>query len=87
MDNIALPNVDALNEFLDILQARGVTNIDTARVYANSEERLGAAHADSRFAIDSKYPGGVSQEPSTPESLVSTLQQSLDLLQTDQVSL
>ncbi|KAJ5327424.1 Aldo/keto reductase subgroup [Penicillium brevicompactum] len=86
MDNIALPEVDALNEFLDILQARGVTNIDTARVYANSEERLGA-HADSRFAIDSKYPGGVSQEPSTPESLVSILQQSLDLLQTDQLDI
>ncbi|CAG8141153.1 unnamed protein product [Penicillium salamii] len=84
-DEGAFPTTEAINQFLDVLQARGVKSIDTARIYPDSEERLGNAHADSRFAIDSKYPGGFSPVPSTPESLVSTLKETLALLQTDQL--
>jgi aryl-alcohol dehydrogenase-like predicted oxidoreductase len=87
MDAVSYPTLDSINEVLDILHAKGVKSIDTARIYANSEELLGKVHAGSRFAIDSKLPGGFGTEPFTPETIVSTLKETLTLLQTDQVSL
>ena len=87
MDEVSYPTLESVNEVLDILLARDIKNIDTARIYANSEERLGSVHADSRFAIDSKLPGGFQLEPTTPETVASTLKKTLSLLQTDQVHL
>lgn len=84
-DKTSFPSTEAINEFLDVLQAKGVNTIDTARIYTGSEERLGTVHAESRFAIDSKYPGAFSPVASTPESLVSNLKETLELLQTKQV--
>lgn len=86
MDEVSYPTLESINEVLDVLQAKGIKTIDTAKLYNNSEELLGELHADSRFTIDSKYPGGFGPEPSTPESFVTTLNESLALLQTDQVS-
>ncbi|CAI7586711.1 unnamed protein product [Penicillium glandicola] len=85
MDEVAYPTLESINEVLDILHAKGIKIIDTAKLYKNSEELLGKLHADSRFIIDSKYPGGFSSEPSTPESFLASLDESLALLQTDQL--
>ena len=82
----AAPEPGYIDEALNILHEAGVKNIDTARIYQDSEELLGKAHAHSRFTIDTKYPGGLAPEPSSKESLVETLEESLKLLQTDQVS-
>lgn len=86
MDEVAYPTLESINEVLDILQSNGIKTIDTAKIYKNSEELLGKVHADSRFILDSKYPGGLSPVPSTPESLVTSLNESLAHLQTNQVS-
>lgn len=86
MDQAAYPTLESISEVLDILHDKGIKSIDTAKIYSNSEELLGKLHADSRFAIDSKFPGGFRPEPSTPESLVTSLNESLALLQTNQVS-
>ncbi|CAG7924564.1 unnamed protein product [Penicillium olsonii] len=86
-DKTSFPSTEAINEFLDVLQAKGVNTIDTARIYTGSEERLGTVHAESRFAIDSKYPGAFSPVASTPESLVSNLKETLELLQTKQLDI
>ncbi|CAI7588789.1 unnamed protein product [Penicillium crustosum] len=85
MDEVAYPTLESINEVLDILQSNDIKTIDTAKIYNNSEELLGKVHADSRFTIDSKYPGGFSPDPSTPESLVTSLNESLARLQTNQL--
>jgi aflatoxin B1 aldehyde reductase len=85
MDSDSYPTLESINKFLDILHAGGVKTIDTARIYLKSEELLGNVHASSRFAIDSKLPGGFWPEPSTPDTIVSILKETLTLLQTDQV--
>ncbi|KAJ5385022.1 Aldo/keto reductase subgroup [Penicillium concentricum] len=87
MDEVAYPTLESINEVLDILQANGINHIDTAKFYNNSEALLGKIHAESRFTIDSKYPGGFAPEPSTPESFVANLNQSLALLQTAQLDI
>jgi aflatoxin B1 aldehyde reductase len=89
IDEVAYPTLESIQEVLDILHEKGIKSIDTATIYAGSEKRLGELHAGSRFAIDSKYPGGFGPEPTTSaeESYVANLDKSLSLLQTDQVSL
>ncbi|KAI3152085.1 hypothetical protein CBS147325_1888 [Penicillium roqueforti] len=87
MDQAAYPTLESISEVLDILHDKGIKSIDTAKIYSNSEELLGKLHADSRFAIDSKFPGGFRPEPSTPESLVTSLNESLALLQTNQLDI
>ncbi|KGO77324.1 Aldo/keto reductase [Penicillium italicum] len=85
MDEVSYPTLESINEVLNILQAKGIKTLDTAKIYNNSEELLGKLHADSRFILDSKYPGGFSPEPSTPESFATALNESLARLQTDQL--
>ncbi|KGO41267.1 Aldo/keto reductase subgroup [Penicillium expansum] len=85
MDEVSYPTLESINEVFDILQAKGITTLDTAKIYNNSEEQLGKLHAESRFTIDSKYPGGFSPEPSTPESFNTILNESLAHLQTNQL--
>ncbi|KAJ5774193.1 hypothetical protein N7457_009089 [Penicillium paradoxum] len=85
MVEASYPTLESINTVLDILHDNGIKSIDTARIYANSEDRLGQVHAGSRFSIDSKHPGGFGPEPFTPESFVETLNTSLDLLQTEQL--
>ncbi|CAP94794.1 hypothetical protein E8E15_004183 [Penicillium rubens] len=85
VDKVSYPTLESIREVLNILHAKGIKNIDTAKRYGNSEELLGKLQAHSRFTIDSKFPGGAGPEPSTPESLVTSLNESLALLQTDQL--
>ncbi|OAQ95974.1 hypothetical protein LLEC1_02857 [Akanthomyces lecanii] len=44
-----------LESFLDILRAHGITTIDTAQAYGNSEAALGAVRAGERFTLDTKW--------------------------------
>ncbi|KAJ5854280.1 hypothetical protein N7534_006823 [Penicillium rubens] len=85
MDEESYPTLESINAALDILQANGVKTIDTARIYLNSEERLGLVNASSRFAIDTKHPGGFAPEANSQELIGSIANQSLNYLQTDQV--
>ncbi|CAG8898053.1 unnamed protein product [Penicillium egyptiacum] len=87
IDKASYPTLESISKILDILHAKGIKNIDTAKRYSDSEELLGKLHADSRFKIDSKFPAGLGAEPSTPESLVTSLNESLALLQTDQLDI
>ncbi|KAJ5582663.1 hypothetical protein N7535_001283 [Penicillium sp. DV-2018c] len=87
MNESAFPTNESVQEALDILHERGIKNIDTATIYAPSEKRLGDVHAEARFAIDTKYPGGFGPESDKPvsENLTGTLDTSLSLLQTAQL--
>ncbi|KAJ5895025.1 hypothetical protein N7495_006716 [Penicillium taxi] len=79
------PSLDYINEVLNLAASRGIKTIDTATIYGKSEELLGNVDAKSRFAIDTKYPGGFSPVPSTKESVLATVDQSLKQLKTDQI--
>ena len=54
----ALSTPDQLTEFLDVVRAHKVHELDTARVYndGKSEELLGAVPASKNFAISTKAP-------------------------------
>jgi aryl-alcohol dehydrogenase-like predicted oxidoreductase len=79
-DEESYPTLDSINTALDILQANGVKTIDIARIYKNSEERLGQVNASSRFAIDTKHPGGFAPEANSQELIGSIVSQSLNAL-------
>ncbi|KAK6083889.1 aldehyde reductase [Seiridium cupressi] len=71
---------------LNVLEEFGVDTIDTARIYASSEELIGKRGAADRFEIDTKHPGGFAQNtPATKENVIETAEVSLGLLKTDQV--
>ena len=55
----ALSTPEQVVEFLNVVKAHGVKELDTARVYnaGKSEELLGAAHAQKDFVISTKAPG------------------------------
>ncbi|KAL4915656.1 NADP-dependent oxidoreductase domain-containing protein [Aspergillus aurantiobrunneus] len=72
-------------EALSVLQAEGVTTIDTAAIYGESEQILGKLGAAKTHTIDTKYPGGFSPTPTTKELIIASADESLKKLQTDQV--
>jgi aryl-alcohol dehydrogenase-like predicted oxidoreductase len=54
----SFPDEESIEKAYKLLEEGGCDTIDTARLYGNSEERLGKAGAGKRFTIDSKTPGG-----------------------------
>lgn len=69
---------------LDAFHSRGYREIDTARNYGASEERLGDAGAASRFVIHSKVHSGTSGDHE-PQKIALSIGQSLDSLKTPSV--
>ncbi|EME49280.1 hypothetical protein DOTSEDRAFT_68148 [Dothistroma septosporum NZE10] len=51
-------DVNKLKQALDLLEKKGVKNIDTATLYGQSEQILGEAGAGQRFTLDTKVRGG-----------------------------
>lgn len=71
---------------LNVLHSEGIKKIDTARIYENSEKRLGDLGATKTFIVDTKHPGGF--VPETDENgVVKIAEISFQLLQTDQVDI
>lgn len=75
-----------VTEWLDLLKTTEVQTIDTALLYAPSEELLGNAGAANHFIIDTKSPGGFSGEPCTKETIIEHCKASLAKLNTAIVS-
>ncbi|GME24001.1 Aldo/keto reductase [Neofusicoccum parvum] len=75
-----------LQEFVRVLNDYRIKNIDTARIYDNSEKTLGEIGAPKSFIIDTKAPGFASKALSR-DSLISGLNESLSLLKTDKVDI
>lgn len=80
-----LSNED-LQAFVDVLNKNKIKNIDTARIYVNSEKRLGEIAAAKSFTIDTKAPGFFSGAL-TRTSITDGLTESLSLLKTDKVDI
>ncbi|EKG17414.1 Aldo/keto reductase [Macrophomina phaseolina MS6] len=77
---------EELQTVVDILNKNGIKNIDTARIYGDSEKRLGEIEAAKSFIIDTKAPGFVSGALSR-DSIINGINTSLSLLNTDKVDI
>ena len=70
----------SLESFLDILRAHGITTIDTAQAYGNSEDALGKVRAGERFTLDTKWspPSWTETTPwATRDGIVETAKDSI----------
>ncbi|KAL2811363.1 Aldo/keto reductase [Aspergillus granulosus] len=85
LNDISNPSLADVESTLDKLHELQIKNIDTAVIYDNSEEYLGQSHASHRFAISTKYPCGFLPNGSSKEDLLSSAEESLRKLQTDQL--
>ncbi|EKG15313.1 Aldo/keto reductase [Macrophomina phaseolina MS6] len=75
-----------LQAFVDVLKKNGIKHIDTARVYDDSEKRLGEIEAAKSFIIDTKSPAFADKALSR-ESIIAGINKSLSLLKTDKVDI
>lgn len=78
--------VEEVKQVLSGLEERGITQIDTARIYPNSEELLGAADAPAKFAITTKVAGFTFPEHGTRRVVLECAKQSLEMLKVDKVT-
>lgn len=75
--------VETVKRVLQHLEHKRIAKIDTAAVYAESEEFLGLAGAANHFKIDTKFCGGLSELEPTRELVVKSCHKSLSKLQTN----
>ncbi|USW48038.1 Putative NADP-dependent oxidoreductase domain-containing protein [Septoria linicola] len=66
----ALGNVATLKSAFDLLEQNGVTTIDTANLYGDSETILGDAGAPGRFTIDTKTRGGFKEGGGARDAII-----------------
>ncbi|RKU49465.1 Aflatoxin B1 aldehyde reductase member 2 [Coniochaeta pulveracea] len=77
-----------LEKFLDILVAHGVTTIDTAQSYGNSEATIGQVDAGQRFTIDTKWSPPWTEPAAawaTREQIINSANESIRKLGVNQV--
>ncbi|KAL2863275.1 aldo/keto reductase family protein [Aspergillus lucknowensis] len=84
-DPTSFEGFEKQKEALDVLAAEGVTLIDTATVYGESESVLGSLDAAKTHAIDSKFPGAFGPAPATKENIIKTAEDGLAKLKADHV--
>ncbi|KAJ5763866.1 hypothetical protein N7533_002547 [Penicillium manginii] len=75
--------VETVKRVLQHLEHKRIAKIDTAAVYAESEEFLGLAGAANHFKIDTKFCGGLSELEPSRELVVKSCLESLSKLQTN----
>ncbi|KAJ7174871.1 aldehyde reductase [Mycena filopes] len=81
----SFPDEESIARVYTLLEAAGVDKIDTARLYGPSEEWLGKTGAGTRFALDSKTPGGFVPGVSTGETIPQHAKETVERLMVDQV--
>lgn len=77
---------DYINKGFSILKAHGVDNLDTARLYGESEKRLGEVKAGDKFTIDTKWPGGFVPGNASKDKIIEDAKDSMAKLGVKQVS-
>lgn len=82
-----LQGVGTLEKSFDIIEAAGIKELDTARMYGRSEEHLGNAKAADRFAISTKAKGGFVAGSLKKEAVLADMAESLKLLGVEKVAL
>ena len=81
--NFATP--EQIATLYDTLLANGCHNIDTARLYGESEATMGKTGAGQKFVIDTKAPGGFFPGTATGEEILKHARESIQKLGVKQV--
>jgi aryl-alcohol dehydrogenase-like predicted oxidoreductase len=76
--------VEVQKEFFSILKEYGIKDLDTAYIYAGSEQALGDIGAAKAYAIHTKAPG-FAPGSQKKDSIIATANESLKRLGVDQV--
>ncbi|OAP62045.1 aldehyde reductase (GliO) [Fonsecaea erecta] len=71
---------EGLTATYDLISQYGVTRLDSAQLYGESERRLGETKAGDRFAIDTKWLMGWSPGKATKDGIVTGAQESVKKL-------
>ena len=77
---------DYLERAFAILQSHGVDTLDSAKLYGESEKRLGEMKAGTKFTLDTKWPGGFIPGGGSREKIVEAAKDSIAKLGVKQVS-
>ncbi|KAJ1551350.1 hypothetical protein HK405_014684, partial [Cladochytrium tenue] len=82
-------NEDAdADTLLAVLAEHGVRELDSARVYGESEERIGQRRVvDKGFAVHTKHPGGFGPPGASKQGILDVAATSFQLLKLDQVDI
>ncbi|OCL05479.1 Aldo/keto reductase [Glonium stellatum] len=83
----AFPDLESVKAVLQLCKKEGVKEIDTAKVYGESEEMLGAIDAGKDFIISTKVPGGFEEGSATKENIIKDIKSSLQRLKMDKVDI
>ena len=75
-----------LDKAFSVLKSHGVDTLDTARLYGESEKRLGEVKAGEKFTFDTKWPGGFIPGNGSREKIVEGAKDSIAKLGVKQVS-
>lgn len=76
---------DDVKPFFDVLKKQGVTKIDTAHLYGNSETYLGEVKAGDSFTFDTKWLGGFGPGNVTKDKMIASAKDSIRKLGVAQV--
>lgn len=76
---------EEVRTWLKALKEAGISTIDTAQGYGTSEDVLGEVGAASEFTIDTKFSAGFGPTKATRDHVITSGQESLKKLKTDQV--
>ncbi len=72
-------------QVLEHLKEEGIKELDSARAYGTSEEKLGYREAAKEFIISTKFSATWRDKPANREEIQKSIDISLQLLKTDQV--
>lgn len=78
---------DTFKSFVETLHANGVTDIDIAQSYGDSEEFLGEVRAGERFSIATKIPGIIDPGSLRKDQVIERTQTSLKKLNIQQIDI
>ncbi|KAJ3051122.1 hypothetical protein HK097_007907 [Rhizophlyctis rosea] len=85
--NLMAGDVEEARQFLDLVEKLGIKQVDTARIYGESEAVLGKLKSHERFLIDTKAPGFGAPQAQSKENLPQALKTSFEALGVEKVNI
>lgn len=67
-----------IKPFFDVFDKQGVTTIDTAQLYGNSETYIGEVGAAKKYTLDTKWLGGWTPGSAEKKNIIKTAKESLE---------
>jgi len=83
----AFPDLESVNAILQLCEKEGIKEIDTAKIYGDSEEMLGAVGAGKDFIISTKIPGGWEAGSTTKENIIKDVKGAMQRLKMEKVDI